>query len=90
MTEKFVDGGPFMWPILILFIIGIVISLYKLFSLLGTSKDAGKLMTDVKKSLATQGVEGALKLAERIRDEIKNFEFESGGEKIKITLEHIQ
>ena len=64
MTEYFVKGGPFMWPILILLIIGIIISLYKLFALLGTSKNAGKLMTDVKKALATQGIDGALKLVQ--------------------------
>ncbi|MFO7810366.1 MAG: MotA/TolQ/ExbB proton channel family protein [Candidatus Delongbacteria bacterium] len=64
MTEYFVKGGPFMWPILILFIIGIVISLYKLIALLNTSRNAGQLMADVKKALATQGVEGALKLVQ--------------------------
>ena len=61
MTEYFVKGGPFMWPILILFIIGIIISLYKLFTLLGTGRNAGQLMSDVKKALATQGVDGAMK-----------------------------
>ena len=61
MTEYFVKGGAFMWPILILFIIGIIISLYKLFALLGTGRNAGQLMSDVKKALATQGVDGALK-----------------------------
>ena len=64
MLEFFQDGGPFMWPILILFIIGIVISLYKLFALLGTAKNAGQLMADIKKALATQGVAGALKLVQ--------------------------
>ncbi len=64
MTEYFVKGGPFMWPILILFIIGIIISLYKLFALMGTAKNAGQLMADVKKALATQGVDGAIKLVQ--------------------------
>ncbi|MBN2789984.1 MAG: MotA/TolQ/ExbB proton channel family protein [Candidatus Delongbacteria bacterium] len=64
MTEYFVKGGPFMWPILIIFIIGIVISLYKLFSLLGTGKNAGELMKEVKKALASQGTEGALRLVQ--------------------------
>ncbi|MBU4486032.1 MAG: MotA/TolQ/ExbB proton channel family protein [Candidatus Delongbacteria bacterium] len=64
MTEYFVKGGPFMWPILILFIIGIIISFYKLFALLGTGKNAGKLMVDVKKAIATHGVDGALKLVQ--------------------------
>lgn len=64
MTEYFVKGGPFMWPILIVFVIGIVISLYKLFSLLGTGKNAGELMKEVKKAIASQGAEGALKLVQ--------------------------
>ncbi len=64
MTEQFVKGGAFMWPILILFIIGIIISLYKLFALLSTGRNAGQLMVDVKKALATQGVDGAMKHAQ--------------------------
>ena len=64
MTELFVDGGPFMWPILILFIMGIIISLYKLFSLLGTGKNAGELMKEVKKAMASGGAEGALRLVQ--------------------------
>ena len=64
MPELFVDGGPFMWPILILFIMGIIISLYKLFSLLGTGKNAGELMKEVKKAMASGGAEGALRLVQ--------------------------
>ena len=64
MTELFVDGGPFMWPILILFIMGIIISLYKLFSLLGTGKNAGELMKEVKKAITSGGAEGALRLVQ--------------------------
>ena len=63
MTEYFVKGGPFMYPILGLLIIGLVIALFKLVSLLMTGKDAGKMMQEIKKKLATGGVVGLLVLA---------------------------
>ncbi|PID26558.1 MAG: flagellar motor protein MotA [Candidatus Cloacimonadota bacterium] len=61
MTEYFVKGGPFMYPILGLLIIGLVIALFKLVSLLMTGKDAGKMMQEVKKKLATGGIDAAVK-----------------------------
>lgn len=64
MTKYFVDGGIFMWPILACLVIGLIISLYKVFALLGSGKNAAELMKDVKKALQTQGVEGALKLVQ--------------------------
>ena len=64
MTKYFVDGGIFRWPILACLIIGLIISFYKIFALLGSGKNAAVLMKDVKKALQTQGVEGALKLVQ--------------------------
>jgi len=64
MTKYFVDGGIFMWPILACLVIGLIISLYKVFALFGSGKNAAVLMKDVKKALQTQGVEGALKLVQ--------------------------
>lgn len=67
MTEYLVKGGPFMWPILIIFIIGLIIAFIKLLSLLGTGVNAGALMQKVKKALATQGDAAALKLCHGTR-----------------------
>ncbi|MBN1967791.1 MAG: MotA/TolQ/ExbB proton channel family protein [Candidatus Delongbacteria bacterium] len=64
MTDYFVKGGPFMWPILILLIIGVVLALFKLVVVLSTAKNAGKMMQDVKKKLQTGGVEAAIKTVE--------------------------
>ncbi len=60
MVNYFVKGGPFMWPIMILLVIGLVIALIKLFMLLASGKNAGKLMQQIKKALAVKGREGAL------------------------------
>lgn len=63
MTEYFVKGGPFMWPILILLVIGIILALGKLVSLLMSGTNAGQLMQRVKKAYMTQGVEAAMKVS---------------------------
>jgi len=62
MTEYFVKGGYFMWPILIAFVIGLILSVFKLITLLMSGKNAGKLMQDVKKTIVSQGPEAALKV----------------------------
>jgi len=48
MVEYFVAGGEFMYPILIVFIIGLIISVVKLITLLSSGVNAGKLMQDIK------------------------------------------
>ena len=61
MLKYFIDGGEFMYPILVVFIIGLIISVVKLITLLASGKNAGKLMQDIKKATVQQGPEGALK-----------------------------
>jgi len=61
MVEYFVAGGEFMYPILIVFIIGLIISVVKLITLLSSGVNAGKLMQDIKKATVQQGPDAALK-----------------------------
>lgn len=61
MTERFVAGGGFMWPILVVFIIGLILALVKFVSLLGTGVNAGFTMQKIKKGLVSGDTATALK-----------------------------
>jgi len=62
MTEWFIKGGPFMWPLLVVFIIGIIIAVVKGITLLSSGVNAGELMQRVKAKIASEGVTEAAKL----------------------------
>ncbi len=59
MTELFLNGGPFMWPILVLLIVGIAFSLERLVSLTRASVNTRKFLAKLHSALNEGGVEGA-------------------------------
>lgn len=59
MTELFLNGGPFMWPILGLLIIGIGFSLERLWSLTRASVNTRKFLAKLHTALNEGGVEAA-------------------------------
>jgi len=67
MVEYFVDGGPFMWPILILLIFGLMFALERFYSLMMSSINSKKFFAEVKDSLNSSGVDGALDLCNKTR-----------------------
>ena len=48
MVEYFINGGPFMWPILILLLAGLGIVGERFYSLLSSSIDTPKFFEDVE------------------------------------------
>lgn len=64
MVELFVQGGIFMWPILVLLIIGLIISLERFISLLRASINTRKFLEKVKTALREGGIEKALDVCE--------------------------
>ena len=62
MVEYFINGGPFMWPILILLLAGFGIVGERFYSLLSSSIDTPKFFEDVEETLNNNGVEPALEL----------------------------
>lgn len=67
MLELFHDGGFFMYPILALLIIGLAISLERLYTLSRSSISNTKLLARVRKSLETGGIEDAKKICAQTR-----------------------
>ncbi len=67
MVEYFVDGGPFMWPILVLLIFGLMFVLERFYSLMMSSINSKKFFAEVKDTLDSDGVKGALEICNKTR-----------------------
>ena len=62
MVEYFVNGGPFMWPILLLLIAGLGISGERFYSLIMSSTNTKEFFDDVIKSLDNEGIDNTIEL----------------------------
>jgi biopolymer transport protein ExbB len=60
MVRYFIDGGPFMWPILALLVIGLAFSLERLWTLTRASVNTRKFLSKVKMALDEGGVAAAM------------------------------
>jgi len=67
MVQYFNAGGGFMWPILILFIIGLMISLERTWTLTRASVNTRKFLANIKEALKKGGVKDAIKVCEETR-----------------------
>lgn len=67
MVEYFVDGGPFMWPILILFIFGLGFALERFYSLMMSSINTKKFFAEIKETLDSDGISSAIDLCNKTR-----------------------
>ena len=64
MVEQFVNGGPFMWPILITLLAGLAISAERMYSLLMSSIDAHKFFDEISEKIKGGDVEEAIQLCD--------------------------
>ena len=62
MVQYFIDGGGFMWPILISLVFGLGFAFERAYSLLMSSIDSDKFFADVSDALEVKGVDAALEL----------------------------
>jgi len=64
MIRLYHQGGGFMHPILVLFIIGVAIGIWKLITLWRAGVNTRKFMERIRTALKEGGVEGALEICE--------------------------
>lgn len=67
MVQMFNDGGGFMWPILILLVLGLMISLERLWTLTRASVNTRKFLTRVREALTEGGIQQAVDVCENTR-----------------------
>jgi len=67
MVQYFIDGGAFMWPILISLVFGLGFALERAYSLVMSSINSQKFYTDIAETLETNGVDAALELCNETR-----------------------
>lgn len=70
LQEKFVQGGEFMWPILIVLVLGLGFSFAKMFTLVRAGTNAKKFLVAVTGELNKNGVDAAIKVCENTRGPI--------------------
>ena len=89
MVEYFINGGPFMWPILILLLAGFGIVGERFYSLISSSIDTSKFYEDVEDTLSNNGVEATLELCNNTEGPVAKI-FSAGLSRIDRGLEEAE
>ncbi len=67
MVKLFLDGGTMMWPILFFFVLGLAISLERVWTLTRASVNTRKFLTKIQTALKEGGIEAAKEVCENTR-----------------------
>ncbi|MBC8216651.1 MAG: MotA/TolQ/ExbB proton channel family protein [Candidatus Marinimicrobia bacterium] len=67
MVEYFVNGGDFMWPILLALMFGVAFSFERFYSLMMSSINSKQFFTNVSEALDKEGVDAAVELCNNTR-----------------------
>lgn len=89
LLDKFYAGGFFMWPILILFILGLVISLERFWTLSRASVDTRRFLANIKTALHEGGVKAATDLCANTRGPVASV-FHAGLLRVDRGIEHVE
>lgn len=67
LVQYFIDGGPFMWPILFALIFGLAFAFERAYSLIISSIDSKKFYEDLSNVLENESVQAAVDLCDNTR-----------------------
>lgn len=89
MVYYFNQGGAFMWPILILLVIGVMICIERLISLSRASVNTRKFLARVKDALSSGGINEALDVCSSTRGPVASI-FHAGLMRADRGVEHVE
>ncbi len=89
MVELFIQGGGFMWPILVAFIIGLAIGIAKMWTLWRAGINTRRFIEKVRASLKEGGTEAALEVCENTRGPVASI-FHAGLMRSKEGIDYVE
>ena len=89
MVKLFLQGGPFMYPILALLIIGVAISLERLWTLTRASINTRKFILRIRQAISDGGVDQATEICSNTRGPVAAV-FHAGLMRVDRGLEHVE
>lgn len=89
MVDYFIAGGPFMWPILFLMIIGFAFSFERLWTLTRASVNTRKFLARLHNALQEGGVEGAAAECEKTPGPVASI-LHAGLSRASKGIEHVE
>ncbi len=89
MVYYFNQGGEFMWPILILLVVGLMISLERFISLTRASVNTRKFLAKIKEALSSGGVDEAIEVCANTRGPVASI-FHAGLMRADRGVEHVE
>jgi biopolymer transport protein ExbB len=89
VVEFFNKGGPFMWPLLVVLLVGVVFTILKFWALSRSTINTRKFLVRVKSALSEGGVDEAVRICERTRGPISAI-FHAGLLRANKGVEHVE
>jgi len=89
LVQYFLDGGPFMWPILIAFLFGLGFAGERFYSLIMSSINTKKFFNDINDALEDEGVDAAVELCEKTHGPVAEI-FHAGLTRLHRGLEEVE
>jgi len=89
MVEMFINGGKFMWPILIAWIFGLAIGIVKIITLWRAGINTRNFVGSIRSALKEGGVDAALEVCESTRGPVASI-LHAGLSRAKEGIEHVE